>query len=210
MHFSAFLISAILTSLVSTSPVNLETVGPINKRADTSCTAVADGFASLNGGTAGGKGGTVVTVTTQANLTKYAAASGKYVIKVNGKITITPKGTEIPISSDKTIVGIGATGEIYQGGFGLKTGKNVIIRNLKIGNTYIDGDWDGKLEDWDGVQADTASNVWIDHCLFEKGADGLIDSRLDTTYLTVSNTVLRHHNKAFGIGNLLLAIISHS
>ncbi|KAJ4345392.1 uncharacterized protein N0V89_011522 [Didymosphaeria variabile] len=76
--------------------------------------------------------------------------------------------------------------------------KNVIIRNLRIGNTY-NGDLDGKTHDWDGVQADTASNIWIDHCIFERGADGLIDSRKDTNYLTVSNTIFRHHNKAFGI-----------
>lgn len=102
----------------------------------TSCNAAADGFASLNGGTTGGAGGTVVTVTTQADLTKYAAASGKYVIKVSGKITITPKGTEISVASDKTIIGVGTTGEIYEGGLRLIGVKNVIIRNLKIGNLF--------------------------------------------------------------------------
>jgi len=209
MRYSAILFTSLLTACVSASPVDVEAVDvPIYKRADTSCTAAADGFASLNGGTTGGAGGTVVTVTTQADLTKYAATTGKYVIKVKGKITISPKGTEIPVTSDKTIIGIGATGEIYQGGFNLKAGiKNVILRNLKIGNTYIDGDWEGKLEDWDGVQMDTASNIWIDHCLFEKGADGLIDSRKDTTYLTVSNTVMRHHNKAFGIGMCIRLVV---
>ncbi|KIM20194.1 polysaccharide lyase family 1 protein [Serendipita vermifera MAFF 305830] len=165
-----------------------------------SCNAAADGFASLNGGTTGGAGGTVVTVTTQTDLAKYAAASGKYVIKVSGKITISPKGTEISVASDKTIIGIGTTGEIYEGGLRLIGVKNVIIRNLKIGNTYVPTDYEGKTQDWDAIQMDTASNVWIDHCLLEKAGDGLIDSRLDTTFLTVSYTILRDHNKAFGIG----------
>lgn len=31
-------------------------------------------------------------------------------------------------------------------------------------------------------------------------ADGLIDSRKDTDYITVSNNILSEHNKAFGIG----------
>lgn len=97
------------------------------------CTDSADGFASLNGGTTGGKGGTVVTVTTQADLNTYATAAGKYIIKVSGKINITPKGTEIRVASDKTIIGIGTTGEISGGGFFLNAVKNVIIRNLRIG-----------------------------------------------------------------------------
>ncbi|KAK0102822.1 hypothetical protein ONS95_000979 [Cadophora gregata] len=164
------------------------------------CTDSADGFASLNGGTTGGSGGTVVTVSNQADLNTYATAQEKYIIKVAGKITIAPKGTEIRVSSDKTIIGVGSTGEIYGGGFFLNGVKNVIIRNLKIGNTYVDGDYDGKTQDWDGIQMDTASNVWIDHCLLERGGDGLIDSRKDTNFLTVSYTILRDHNKAFGIG----------
>jgi pectate lyase len=164
------------------------------------CTDKADGFASLNGGTTGGTGGTVVTVTTHAQLDQYATAAGKYIIKVSGKITLSPKGTEIRVASDKTIIGIGATGEISEGGFFLNGVKNIIIRNLRIGNTYVPEDWEGKTQDWDAIQMDTASNVWIDHCHLERGGDGLIDSRKDTNYLTVSYTILRNHNKAFGIG----------
>ncbi|TKW48455.1 Pectinesterase [Colletotrichum tanaceti] len=97
------------------------------------CSGTADGFASLNGGTTGGKGGEVVVVETQADLEKYAGASGKHVIKVSGKITITPKGKEVKVSSDKTIVGIGATAEIDQGGFNLQNQRNVVFRNIRIG-----------------------------------------------------------------------------
>jgi pectate lyase len=100
------------------------------------CTDSADGFASLNGGTTGGAGGTVVTVSTQSDLNRYATAAGKYLIKVSGKITLSPKGTEIRVASDKTIIGIGTTGEISEGGFFLNAVRNVIIRNLKIGKSY--------------------------------------------------------------------------
>tara|TARA_R110002060_G_scaffold63751_3_gene73003 strand:+ start:1408 stop:1755 length:348 start_codon:yes stop_codon:yes gene_type:complete len=96
-------------------------------------TTLTNVTSSLNGGTTGGSGGTVVTVSNQADLNTYATAQGKYVIKVVGKVTITPKGTEIRVASDKTIIGIGSTGEIYGGGFFLNGVKNVIIRNLKIG-----------------------------------------------------------------------------
>ncbi|KAH8831863.1 pectate lyase Pel-34K [Flagelloscypha sp. PMI_526] len=180
-----------LTYFLLFLPLAFATVVP---RADP-CEASADGFATKGTGTTGGAGGTVVTVSTQTDLEKYAAASGPYIIKVKGKITITPLGKEIPVANDKTIVGIGSTAEIYQGGFGMNGGKNVILRNLHIGNTGATAD-----TDYDGFQIDTSSNIWIDHCLFENGQDGLIDSRKDTTYLTVSYNVFRNHNKVFGIG----------
>lgn len=89
--------------------------GAVLERQASGCTASAPGFASLNGGTTGGAGGTTVTVTTQADLEKYASASGKYVIKVSGRITVTPYGKEIKVSSDKTVIGVGTSGELYQG-----------------------------------------------------------------------------------------------
>lgn len=117
----------------------------------------------MNGGTTGGEGGTVVTVSTQADLVRYAGMSGKYVIKVRGRISMSPKGFEVSVSGDKTIIGIGTTGEIYQGGFNVVGVKNVVIRNLKIGNTY-DGVWEGKENDWDGIKIENSKNVWVDHC----------------------------------------------
>ncbi|PGH20111.1 hypothetical protein AJ80_03679 [Polytolypa hystricis UAMH7299] len=180
--------------------------------ATAACNDRADGFASLNGGTTGGATGKEVTVTTQADLEKYAGAAEPYIIKISSRIDITPKGTEIDVASDKTIIGAGANGEVYGGGFFLDGSKNVIIRNLKIGNTVVADDPDGKTQDWDAIQMDTASNVWIDHCLLEKGGDGLIDSREDTNFLTVSYNILRDHNKVFGIGwtdNIVAQITIH-
>ncbi|MET8153821.1 RICIN domain-containing protein [Actinoplanes sp. NPDC049668] len=161
-----------------------------------------DGFASTGGGTTGGAGGTTVTVTTQADLARYAATSGSYVIRVASAISISPKGTEIPVTSNKTIVGVGTSGQIVGGGFFLGTGvTNVIIRNLTIRDTRMaDDDPDDKVYDYDGIQLDTADHVWIDHNTIERMNDGLIDSRKDTTYLTVSWNVLAENNKSFGIG----------
>lgn len=100
------------------------------------CQDNADGFASLNGGTTGGNGGTVVTVSNQADLERYASVSERYVIKIPSRITITPKGKEIDVASDKTIIGAGASGEIYNGGLRVINRRNVIIRNLRIGNSF--------------------------------------------------------------------------
>ncbi|MFI1330331.1 polysaccharide lyase family 1 protein [Streptomyces sp. NPDC020845] len=165
---------------------------------------VADGFASVNAlgqnGTYGGRGGTTVTVRTLADLEKYATAAEPYVIVVAGAITMDPKGKEIKVASNKTIVGSGTAGQIVGGGFFLGQGvHNVIIRNLTIRDSY-EGTWNDKDHDWDGIQMDGAHHVWIDHNDLRHMADGLIDSRKDTTYLTVSWNRLEQHNKAFGIG----------
>jgi pectate lyase len=162
----------------------------------------ADGFASTGGGTTGGKGGTTVTVKTYANLLKYATASAAYIIKVSGTITYPSKGYEIPVASNKTIVGVGTTGRIKAGGFVLKSGiHNIIIRNLTIGDTAMtEDDPDDKTYDYDGIQMDTANHVWIDHNKFQNINDGMIDSRKDTTYVTTSWNQLGNHNKTYGIG----------
>ncbi|MGW5864688.1 pectinesterase family protein [Streptomyces sp. NPDC055239] len=165
---------------------------------------IADGFASVDAlgqnGTYGGRDGKTVTVRTLADLEKYATASDPYVIVVAATITMDPKGKEIKVASDKTIVGSGTSGQIVGGGFFLGQGvHNVIIRNLTIRDSYA-GTWNDKEHDFDAVQMDGAHHVWIDHNDLRHMADGLIDSRKDTTYLTVSWNRLSDNNKTFGIG----------
>ncbi|WP_182904126.1 RICIN domain-containing protein [Microbispora sp. H10830] len=164
-----------------------------------------DGFAGTSGmglsSTTGGAGGQTVTVTTLADLIKYAGSSSPYIIRVNAPITVTPYGTEIKVASNKTIVGVGKNGQIVNGGFNLNNVSNVIIRNLQIRDTRMaDDDPDDKLYDFDGVQMDTSHHVWLDHNYIVRMNDGLIDSRKDTSYLTVSWNVIGEGHKAFGIG----------
>ncbi|MET9514860.1 pectinesterase family protein [Streptomyces sp. NPDC002994] len=165
---------------------------------------VADGFASVDAlgqnGTYGGRGGRTVTVRTLPDLEKYATAAEPYVIVVAGAITMNPKGKEIKVASDKTIVGSGTSGQIVGGGFFLGQGvHNVIIRNLTIRDSY-EGIWNDKEHDWDAIQMDGAHHVWIDHNNLRHMADGLIDVRKDSTYVTVSWNKLSDNNKTFGIG----------
>ncbi|MFD5950139.1 pectinesterase family protein [Streptomyces collinus] len=159
------------------------------------------GFASLAGGTTGGAGGKVVTVTDQAALTKYAAAEEPYVIRVKGALEMAPFGREIPVASDKTIIGVSDTAEIVHGGFTLDPGThNVVIRNLTIRDTAVDGNWDCKDTDYDGIRLDTAHHVWIDHIRFSRICDGQLDIRKDSEYVTVSYNQFTDNNKTFGIG----------
>ncbi|MFF3316233.1 pectinesterase family protein [Streptomyces sp. NPDC003035] len=161
----------------------------------------AHGFASLAGGTTGGAGGKVVTATDQESLKRYASAAEPYIIRVKGSIEVDPFGSDIDVTSNKTIVGVGTTGEIVHGELHLSPGtRNVIIRNLTIRDSYVEGDWDGKTSDFDAIQMDSVSHVWIDHNRLTHMGDGLVDLRKDSEYITVSYNHFDNHNKAFGIG----------
>jgi pectate lyase len=159
---------------------------------------VPDGFAQ---GTTGGAGGQTVTVTNQSQLNQYVTASAPYVIRVSGSINISPRGTELRVASHKTIVGVGTSGEIVGGGFFLNGVSNVIIRNLTIRDTLMPDDDPGDdAYDYDAIQIDTGSNIWIDHNRLTRMNDGLLDSRRDTTNITVSWNQFLQNNKTFGIG----------
>ncbi|WP_218010819.1 RICIN domain-containing protein [Herbidospora mongoliensis] len=163
--------------------------------------ATPDGFASTGGGATGGAAGQTVTVTTYADLVRYATASQPYVIRVNGTLNASPRGNEIRVASNKTIVGVGRDGTIAGGGFFLENVSNVVIRNLTIRDTLMPEDDPGDdVYDYDGIQMDNAHHVWIDHNHITRMNDGLLDSREDTTYLTVSWNILAEGRKAFGIG----------
>ncbi len=164
-----------------------------------------NGFAATSGNglstTTGGAAGQTVTVTTYADLVRYATAGEPYVIRVNGTLNASPKGNEIRVASNKTIVGVAKNGTIVGGGFFLGGVSNVIIRNLTIRDTLMPEDDPGDdTYDYDGIQMDGAHHVWIDHNHITRMNDGLIDSRQDTTYLTVSWNILAEGRKAFGIG----------
>ncbi len=110
-------------------------------------------------------------------------------------------GYEVRVASDKTIIGLGTEGEIVGGGFFLDEVSNVIIRNLTIRDTRMPDDDPGDdAYDYDAIQMDGADHVWIDHNRLERMNDGLIDSREDTTDLTVSWNIISENNKTFGIG----------
>lgn len=127
------------------------------------CEDEAHGFASLNGGTTGGKGGKIVYANTYHELKTYAAQNGSLIIRVNGALIAEPKGYEIPIASHKTIIGVGKTAKVIGGGFVVKGTRNIILRNLQVSDTRIPEDWPGKTEDWDGIQVDNGTKIWIDH-----------------------------------------------
>lgn len=126
------------------------------------CDMEAHGFASLNGGTTGGKGGRTVTAKKLDDLIQYAASAEPLIIRVDGMIKAKPFGFEVPVKSHKTIIGVGGKSGIEGGGLNINSQKNVIIRNLKIHGTYDKDNWAGKVGDYDAIQVDNSTNIWID------------------------------------------------
>jgi pectate lyase len=99
-----------------TCTANTHKRGAFNSVSGRTWPSAADGFAATGGGTTGGAAGTTVSVSTYADLLKYATATTPYVIKVTRGITVPSYGYEIPVQSDKTLVGVGTAGEIINGG----------------------------------------------------------------------------------------------
>lgn len=152
----------------------------------------AIGWASQNGGTTGGKGGTEVTVTTIADLKKYAKDAKPYIIWVKGTMGSygtrgAANGDRVVLSSNKTILGL--PGAQVKGGFDLNGVKNVIIRNLTVaGPGAIDKD--GASAGEDRVDAISvvggATNIWLDHLSVMDGEDGNLDVTKKSDFVTIS------------------------
>ncbi|MFC7528550.1 polysaccharide lyase family 1 protein [Actinoplanes sp. GCM10030250] len=150
---------------------------------------VADGFAT---GTTGGVAGPTVTVTTSADLARYAGANTPYTIMVSGRISA---GGMITVVANKSILGVGPAAEIAGGGLQLGTttrpGNNVIIRNIKFTNAG-----DDSISVTNG-----AHHVWIDHNEFGPGYDGSLDIKRKSTQVTVSWNVFRGTDKTMLLGH---------
>ncbi|HWA27416.1 MAG TPA: pectinesterase family protein [Lacunisphaera sp.] len=76
--------------------------------------------------------------------------------------------------------------------FNVKGTSNIIIRNLRFDEMWewdeaSKGDYDSN--DWDFItlsNGGAVTNVWIDHCTFTKGYDGVTDMKAGTQYVTMS------------------------
>ena len=168
--------------------------------------AAPTGFASVNAwgqnGTTGGAGGPTVTVSTAADLIAEIRADGPRIVQVNGMITL-PDGM-YDISSDKTVIGLGADSGITGGGFNIglpaddsvtsppaNAVHNIIIRNLNFRDAS---------DDSINVQM-FSHHIWIDHNDLAQGYDGLIDIKRGASYITVSWNHTHDHTKNMLLGH---------
>jgi pectate lyase len=164
------------------------------------------GWASANGGTTGGAGGSEVTVSTIADLQKYAKMTGKYVIWVKGTMGSygtrgDGNGDRVALSDDKTILGL--PGAHVKGGFDLDNVKNVIIRNLVVeGPGAVDNDGGTAGEGrHDAISVvNESKNIWFDHLSVMDGEDGNTDITKASDFVTISWTKFTYTDKSYPSG----------
>ncbi|MEZ4951610.1 MAG: hypothetical protein R2784_19815 [Saprospiraceae bacterium] len=158
------------------------------------------GWASVNGGTTGGEGGATVNVTNRSELLAAIGDNTARIIMVMDTIDLTLY-ERVKVYANKSIIGGTQNAMIRYGGLEI-VGNNVIVQNLIIGDFY-DGDWDGKTHSTDAMTI-YSQNVWVDHCWFYAGADGLLDIRSGNgnigDYITISYCRFSNHNKVTLIG----------
>ncbi len=167
------------------------------------------GFATQNGGTTGGQGGTVVTAKTFAELKSYAESNTKYIINVEGTIKNGTTGGKIQVKSNKSIIGVGSTAFLSCVGIEIENQNNIIIQNIKISLVGLSDP--GTVNGGDCIVImGTSKNVWVDHCeLFSEDPDkqpivgkydGLLDIRDQTGFITVSWNYFHDHWKGGLVG----------
>ena len=149
------------------------------------------GYASTNGGTTGGEGGTTTTVSTLAQFTEAATADDATVVYISGAISGSEK---VRVTSDTSIIGLNSEASLEGIGLYINKVENVILRNFKSSKVLADNG------DAVGIQA--SSNVWVDHLDLSSDLDhgkdyydGLLDVTHASEWVTISNTYFHDHYK---------------
>ncbi|KAI8183891.1 putative pectate lyase A [Colletotrichum sp. SAR 10_75] len=200
MKFTSVLATLFASVAVATPTPTVDNVADkphLVKRASISDKATL-GYATLNGGTSGGAGGTVTTVSSLAEFT--AAVNEKdtaaKIVVVKGVI----KGTaNVRIGSNKSVIGLPGAG--FDGiGLHARRQSNIIVRNIKSTNVLA--------STGDGLKIEQSTNVWVDHCEFSSALvsdkdyyDGLVDASHAADYMTISYTYFHDHWKTSLIGH---------
>lgn len=165
------------------------------------------GYATTSGGTTGGAGGTVKTISTLEELISWGSGREKNstpeIVTITGKITASGDKTLITIKNGAniTIQGSGTTGELSGVGLNIRDYTNVIVKNLKIHEVrYPD----------DALTLDNVQRAWVDHCELYSTVgegvstdtyDGLLDIKNGSSAITVSWCYLHDHIKCSLIGH---------
>ncbi|MFS8031708.1 putative pectate lyase [Helianthus anomalus] len=161
------------------------------------------GFAK---GTTGGAAGEIYTVTDPSDADganpkegtlRWGAAQKKPLWIIFEKDMVIVLKHTLVLTSDKTIDGRGARVEIaYGGGITIQEANNVIIHGISVHDVRVMDGFAGRSAcDGDALTIKTASKIWIDHCDFSKGPDGLLDVTVGSTAVTISNNRFHDHDK---------------
>jgi pectate lyase len=127
-------------------------------------------------------------VSSFADLQSAVSGSTARIVEVAG--TISGSGM-LSVGSNITIRGVGADATIAGFGLNISSQLNVIIENLN----FRDAD-----DDSINVQSES-ENVWIHHCTFSSGYDGLVDIKRGSSFCTVSWNRFSDHHKTCLLGH---------
>jgi pectate lyase len=197
MKFLAVIAGLVAVAAASPTPTVDEASHALEKRASVS-EAANLGFATQNGGTKGGAGGSVTTVSTLPQFTEAVNEkdSTARIVVVKGIISGNAK---VRIGSNKSVIGLPGAG-FDNVGLYIRRQSNVIVRNLKLRNVVADNG--------DAIGIDASTNVWIDHndlssALVEDKDyyDGLVDTSHGADFITISNNYFHDHHKASLVGH---------
>jgi len=168
------------------------------------------GFAIMGNGTVGGEGGEIVTVNTKQEFQDAVSGTTPRIVQVHGTIEL-DEGAWTDVGSNKTIIGLGADAKLRYGGLRLKNATNVIIKNLTLFDAYDPNPvydlLDGWNSEYDNMNIEASTNVWVDHCTFDNGYrdshfyDGMLDIKNGSDYITVSYNEFWNHSKTSLLGS---------
>jgi pectate lyase len=158
-----------------------------------------EGWSTMAGGTNGGGNGPVVTVTSLSAFTSAVGSSTQETVRLSGHFTCS---SEITVTSNKTLYGVGSSSGLTGCGLKLKSVNNVIVRNLVISKVPA------SVGDGDAIHVEKATHIWIDHNDLSSDTshgtdfyDGLIDITHAADYITVSWNKEHDHIKCNLLGH---------
>ncbi|CAE7145323.1 unnamed protein product, partial [Rhizoctonia solani] len=137
------------------------------------------------------------SVTTLADLRAAVKGTTTKIVKISG--IITGDGGVVDVGSKTTVLGADSNSGLTGGGFRVKNGNNVIIRNLHLSKSPAPTDLIG---------LQNATNVWVDHNTFTSDLDhgkdyydGQCDISHASDFVTVSWNVFTEHYKVSLVGH---------
>ncbi len=119
-----------------------------------------------------------------------------YVIGTLTTGTVVTDMCDVKDAYDISIIGVGVDATLSGFGLNIVRSKNIIVRNLKIQNSPIDG-ITVQADDIDG----TGNHLWFDHNTITNCYDGALDITHTASYATVSWNHFYNHNKLCLMGH---------
>ncbi len=117
--------------------------------------------------TLGGAAGRVVTASTAAQLETYAASAEPLVIRICGTI----RSPSVQVSSNKTLVGVGANPTL-EGGLAIRGTSEAFVRDVIVKNLRVNASFSNV--EGVGIMIDRAHHVWVDHSELFDAVGGLL------------------------------------